>query len=567
MKTRENVISDIKKLVKEPGYIYCLSLLVCENFTIYLDDFEQLDNRNLINLNEISLLLGFLVNDKIDFTYPILENLLEMKKQSEALLSELHDFYKTLFTEKLDEEIKTNPNPEDYDRAKKEFFRKGDILSEAIFYSGTGAYDFQCSKFLDDKYKHDIQWLIDNKDFFLDKSKNIINEIKKVQNRKINEISPEQIASHNNLTKKEFKELIGEDELYSYFDRFARNVNHDTFPMKEKLIKKIQENTCNSLLDLFIIEKSNFKSEDKIDSFLKNFSLIPDDGINCTFEGIGSFNIVNARPIIQFDEKNFIIFDNFTIYESVYNSPFYWMIDDEDYIDKSLKNRGEIGEEITLNLLSIIDNCDVYKSVKVKKGRNDFTDIDVLCVSKNRAIVLQVKSKKLTELARKGDDEQLIKDFKGAIQDAYEQGKKSRKSILNNGYKFFDEDNNEIYFNNINEVYIMGIVTEDYPSLTFQSNTLLEREREDPFPLFVSIFDLDLITYFLDDADIFFDYVKKRTDYADKIVCEDEISILGMYLDSGFPEIGDKNLIIVLGYESYIGSIYLPLMDYGIHWL
>lgn len=566
MRTTKEILLDLKKLVKEVGYIYCLSLIAHENFATYTDEFDQVKIKEIINLNEILLLLGFLSNKKIDLSYPTFKNLLIMKKNTEKLLKELHESYNTIFTEKLSKEVKIKPTPEIYEKARKEFFRDGNILIEAIFYAGTGVYDFQYSKFLENKYKYDLNWLSINKDYYLDKTSNIIKTIKKVNIDKINQILPKKsISNNNNTNKKEFGELIGFSELYPFFDRFARNINPEKIKSQQNLKKKIQEYTFKGLLDLFIIEKNNFNSEDNFDSFLDNFSFIPRDGINSSFEGIGSFNIINSKPIIQINKEKFFIIEDHVIYESVYNSPFYWMLGDENYKEESLKNRGVVGEEITSNLLLNIKNCEVYKSVKVKNGRNDFTDIDVLCVSENKAIVLQVKSKKLTELARKGNDKEIINDFKGAVQKAYDQGKKSRNALLNTGYNFFNENGDELFFENVNEVYIMGIVTEDYPSLTFQSVVFLEKEKEDPYPLFASIFDLDLITYFLDDASIFFDYVKKRICYANNIMAREEASILGKYLYSGFSGLKDYNLIIVESdFGSFLDSCYLPLMDYGL---
>src|SRR5690606_31677226 len=109
------------------------------------------------------------------------------------------------------------------------------------------------------------------------------------------------------------------------------------------------------------------------------------------------------------------------------------------------------------------------------------TDIDVLCVLGNKALCVQVKSKKMTLLARRGDVDQLAKDFKGAIQDAYDQGIVSRSNILNKDAKFTDENGENIDLSNIDEVYMMGLTTENYPSLVHQIHSMLAKDDRNPF--------------------------------------------------------------------------------------
>ena len=65
-----------------------------------------------------------------------------------------------------------------------EFFGKGDTLTEPIFYSGDGVYNFQYLDFLARKYKYDIDWLSENKNFDIGKSKSIVAQIADILQRK-----------------------------------------------------------------------------------------------------------------------------------------------------------------------------------------------------------------------------------------------------------------------------------------------------------------------------------------------------------------------------------------------
>jgi hypothetical protein len=61
---------------------------------------------------------------------------------------------------------------------------------------------------------------------------------------------------------------------------------------------------------------------------------------------------------------------------------------------------------------------------------------------------------------------------------------------LQRDVKFIDENKNEIFLSEeIDEVYIMCITTEFYPSLSHQSHVMLNKKNEDPFPITLNIFD------------------------------------------------------------------------------
>lgn len=97
---------------------------------------------------------------------------------------------------------------------------------------------------------------------------------------------------------------------------------------------------------------------------------------------------------------------------------------DASYLETAKRHRGEFAERKTATLLkSVFGNHGVFERVKVKKGKKEtVTDIDVLALAGNRAVIAQVKSKRLTELAKMGDDRTLAADFQSAIQGAYDQG-------------------------------------------------------------------------------------------------------------------------------------------------
>jgi hypothetical protein len=294
------------------------------------------------------------------------------------------------------------------------------------------------------------------------------------------------------------------------------------------------------LVDLFVVAPTDFDLELAPEAFFDNFSIAAGAGVNSNLKTVGDYNEISSHPIIKLGNQKYFIPVSFSVFEAVYESPFYWMIKDESYRELAGQRRGKAGEQITYNFLKKVFGAErTFKSVKIRslqtekstKSRDDKTDIDVLCVLGSKALCVQVKSKKLTELAKKGNDEALGRDFKAAVQDAYDQGKLSRIEVLSREAQFIDEFGNEIVLSeSIDEVYIMGVTTENYPSLTHQASTLLSKDVEDPFPLFLTLFDLELLSHYLADPYDFLYYVRQRVDLMEYFKADEEIVFLGYHL-------------------------------------
>jgi hypothetical protein len=155
LRTTDLIIKDIKKLVKKRGYIYALCMIIFNDFRIVVEELHKINTRSKLSIQEVSLLIGFLVQNKIDFSIPEeSQDVFKLKQNTYDLLSELHESFMIPFFEKLKASSEKEHKIEDYRKEQKEFFGKGDMLKEAIFYSGSGVYDFQYLDFLERKYKY-----------------------------------------------------------------------------------------------------------------------------------------------------------------------------------------------------------------------------------------------------------------------------------------------------------------------------------------------------------------------------------------------------------------------------
>lgn len=579
MRSKDLIIADIKNLVKSKGYIYSFCLILFEDFHVNLETLHEIDYRARLSVKEATLILGFLVQNKLDFSTPNSpESVIELKEKTYSLMEELHLSYTSPQIEKLKvrfQEAKQGIHVADTYKDRFDFFVSDGGMVEPMFYAGDGVYDFQYLEYLEPKYKYDKDWLLKNKNFDISQAVAICNKIKSIIQEKssqvnlvgLRELAPKiQKESQKKLKKKydeeSFQKLLISAEFYQYINLFpVPPAENDV--VSEKIRSENWSQFYQNLLGLFVIRKSQFSGGEQIDSFCENFSFKPGGDINKDYNGAGSFNILTSKPIIRIDEDRCFVPINYLVAEAVYESPFYWMCEDKNYSDQLAKHRGDVGEEMSFNYLSkVFGEKNTFKSVTIstQKGKRD-TDIDVLCMLGNKALCVQVKSKKVTLSAKKGDTNQLVKDFKGAVQDAYNQGLVCREKILNKKAKFFDEDGNELHLPEyITEVYIMGVTTENYPALTHQSFILLQKKDTDPFPLFLSIFDLELVAHYLNDPYDFLYYIRQRITLMDYFRADEEMVYLGYHLQNKLWR--DENASIMnldTSYGAIIDRNYFPL--------
>jgi hypothetical protein len=50
-------------------------------------------------------------------------------------------------------------------------------------------------------------------------------------------------------------------------------------------------------------------------------------------------NILNIKPIIKIDEERYFVPINFILFQAIYESPYYWIMNDKKYLNEACKNR------------------------------------------------------------------------------------------------------------------------------------------------------------------------------------------------------------------------------------
>lgn len=549
LRSTEDVLKDLKRLILSEGFIYSFCIILFEEFHLDINKIHEVDYRSKLSIKECSLILGFLVQNQINFAIPSSpEEVFSLRERAYELMEELHNSFNAPMLLKMSamlEKQSKGGTIEDTRNSKLDFFAKDSGLVEPMFYAGDGVYDFQYVEYLEPKYKYDIKWLNDHKEFDINSAKKIVVAIK--ENLQAKALTVRLIDLKKEfpiIAKKARKDTKGKFSTKEMDEIERQNLIAATFYQYVKLFpapnaaepnssegwKKFYEN----LLELFIISPSEFEqiSHQATNAFFRNFSFVT--GCNEHYNGPGHFNILNSRPIIKLSDSRYFVPINYLVAEAVYETPYYWMAADKGYTDKLAQHRGEVGEEIAYNFLSKVFGANnTYRSVivQIQKGQRA-TDIDVLCILGTKALCVQVKSKKLTLMAKRGDFEQLSRDFKGAVQDAYDQGLASREAILKRTAKFINSKGEEIDIpKGIDEVFIMGLTTENYPSLVHQVDLMLAKVEEDPYPLFLSVFDLELLVHYLHDPYDFLYYVRQRVCLLDYFKADEEMMFLGYHLD------------------------------------
>jgi hypothetical protein len=237
---------------------------------------------------------------------------------------------------------------------------------------------------------------------------------------------------------------------------------------------------------------------------------------------------------------------------------------DPGHRERALRNRGDFAQEATARLLArVFGENNVYAGVRVEraKGRT-ITDIDVLAVAGNKAVIAQVKSKRLTELARLGDDRKLLADFKAGIQDAYDQALLSRRAVIDKANRLVIDGEELLLREKVDDAYILCVTLDHYPAVAHQSDVYLEKNPDDPAPITISVFDLDIIASYLGAPFEFLYYLRQRTKLSGYFKADSEMSLLGFhlkhklfkheegdveFLDNSFAQLIDANFPVLRG--------------------
>ena len=498
-KTESQIVEELASLAQSEGYACALAELYLLNFYSPLENGQlvsekilETDTPDTITRQEFSWLIGYMIQKPINLTPPTSNKLIFYKAETERLLKEIHGIFAIPLTE-----IPKNVLQNTEENKSKDFFRNAKVLREAIHYGSDLACYFQYAHFALCRYNRDDRWLIEKKGFSVKDMIFVIFAIYYLIEAQVN--------------------------------IYAKNANQQEPAVSAFMfdIRRIQEKTNGEV------------SASKIKLIIDAFSP-KQTSANLGFKSpTTDINESAFKPITPLNNNQYLLIPNYNLFEACFEAPFYWMQDDASYRDVAGRNRGLFTEEICFERLCLVfGNENVFKNVKIvsTNGKTNYAEIDVLVLFANRAIIIEAKSKKLTHLARTGNDEQLIKDFKMGVQKGCNQITSATKYFGDENANFVKENGEPLnYPDNLDAIYSMCLFSEHYPALHVQATHLLELESAEPLqvlPLISDIFFLDVFAEFCDSPLYFLAYLAWKSKFSSKIMLSPELASLGFYLSN-----------------------------------
>ncbi len=496
-RSEQDIFEDLAALCSEAGYIHALAYMSFRDNFIALSDnpnespLPNIRSSSSLCRAEFSTLLGLILRQIIDTKLPTPTQMQGLLEKTDLLLNELHERLGKPMMEALCSA--SGLLPSDGADLPTHLFHTAEALREPIFYTGDSAYIFQYYKMAVDRYQPDDDWLLQHKGFRIADAQNVVKHLFRIQNRKATEI----------------RGLLATQQphLWTLLPAFI-------FTSSELVAESgLPANTVLAVLEAFTAAAPT----------------------NTEFTSLGSFNLATARPILQMPNGDFFVLQSYSVAESLYDSPFYWMAADKAYRETAFKNRGRFTEWFAAQRLeSVFGPKNTHRNVNIDRGKTRIGEIDILICFGNRAIIVQCKSKKLSLESRKGNDNKIRDDFQKSVQDSYDQGLLCAKSLSDPGLIFSTDKCRKIDHSTFSEIYIVCAISDHYPALAIQARGFLHHYQDDVIqaPLVYDVFTIDVLTEILDNPLYFVSYINRRTTYHNRVSSGNELAIFSYHLRS-----------------------------------
>ena len=434
VRPEHEVLADLASLCASPGYIHVVALLSFRHAIVVFGDeltaqamSRQFSGNHIIPA-EITTLIGLMMQAPINFALPGSDAMARYLERTEALLHELHEAIVQPGTEFILAELESE--------APSSPFTAGKVLREIMFYGGLSAYAFQYRDMAPQRYSADADWLLANRGVRLDVAHAVCRTVVKILQERV----VHTVASFVDAPPEHGSMLSG-----------------FTFSSSE-----LASRVCLPIGDVLAV--------------LDAFSL-PEDERNSAFTSLHEFNVAYAYPLIRKSDDEFVLLQHYSFAEAFYSTPSYWILGDEAYTPQAARHRGDFTEKFAFDrLVHVFGPGYVFRNVEIVESKGTtIGEIDVLVLFGDHAIVVQAKSKRLTLAARSGNEVELRKDFKGAVEDAVAQARKCADAIVEPAVTLVARDGSRVPLaSGLRSVLPVCVVADHYPALAFQSSQFLD---------------------------------------------------------------------------------------------
>lgn len=501
-RSEAEVFADLEALCQTPGYARVIArMCLLDNMISYAgnataEDMLKLYDPARLARNEMNVCIGLWAKGTRDFELLAPSAVQHLIKQTRRLCEEIHWAMTKPITAAMRAHFEGNAEADSDPTAS------GVAMREAIFYGGESAYAFQYRDFAPARYTADEPWIVANKEFSI----KVAAEVARAVGRTIDARASQALSrSRCDLAR------IGDPlELYTFS---AEEVG---------VAARLPAETCERVLAAFAL---------------------PDEERNAHFTKVDARNMAAILPVMR-REGRYVVFNVVDLYEALYQAPYFWMLADKAY-KLAANHRGDFTEEFArLRLASVFGASRTLLNVNLMRSKVVAGEVDVLVTFSKFAIVVQAKSKQLTAVARQGDEKQIRKDFAAAVQAACDQGMDCAKMLFDPAIKWARADGVAIDRPVPEKVFVVCMVADHYPALAAQARQFLQFEPADRVaaPLVMDVFLLDALAEMVDSPLHFLNYLERRSAYADQIMSNHELSILGFHLGRNLHMQEDANL-------------------------
>ncbi len=477
-----------------------------------VDDPEYRWSTSKLNANEILLLLGLMVQSPSEHTFSAQRVGDGFVVGADFLL---HEFHGRVMA---DAALTFDPTAGSIDGQENSI---GLFAREAIYYGAAGFYLHQFLKFGRRRYRNDTEWLLRNVGISI---------------RPMLEIA-----------------------------KFILDRINDQMTVVGHLRSNGRDFSNGELTASLLIPKEDVRKKfgSKSDAFFGKF-VTPITKANEKFTNPFAVNSVALAPIIEMDECLYVPVQ-YRLCESIYESPFFWMMDDRAYANVHAEHRGEFVEHTAADILSSVFGPEnVHKNVVVARNRRERGgEIDVLVSYGEFLIVVQAKSKRVTLKARAGDTEALKRDFAGAVQNPYLQAQECIE-LIRAGARCIADDGSDLELHSLPRFFPMVVLSDSFPASTMLSRAMLQRSEE-VAPVIWDIGVLDCVARLCPSPIEMLFYLKCRSDSFDHIVSDSEYNYLGYHIRSKLALPPECNMLMLERDWATVVDDFMIAEDVGIN--
>jgi hypothetical protein len=487
------VFSDLEALCTSAGYVYALAVIHLTNDTIFYngklkpDDLLPSYSWSRLIRSELSTLFGLMIKKQVSYEFQGNEVTGKYIDQTFRLMEELHRAIDGPGKANFVEVLKSGG---DLDSV----MTHGKFLREAMFYGSESAFSFQYIDLAKEKYQADNSWLLQNKSFTIEDAAAVVAALTSLQPDHIIEVMRAQRPPGN-----------------MDFALAALGVRTDDLAQKSGVARE------------------------RVDAVIAAFC-VEDGERNCGYKTVSDFNVVNATPLLRLPDGRVVNFHATSLGAALYEAPFFWTVKDKAYFHgQAQANRGDFAEKFCARRLELVFGADrVFTNVLLKDSQgSELGEIDILVRYGNRALIFQVKSKRLTLEAQKGIEEKIRDDFQKGVQKAYDQGFNCASLLQSGSCTAIGKDGTVFgHLDSVRHFYPLCVLSDHYPALAHQARHLIEiREQEGiKAPFVLDIFMIDEMTEILPSPLYFLSYVDRRVGYDDRVMASNEHVLFAYHL-------------------------------------